>query len=158
MTSRAVGAVLAALLAAAVPVLAGCSGTVSVTPGPDAADPACADVLRAAPDEIAGQARRETTAQSALAWGDPAVVLRCGVRLLGPASNCLGVETGGTAVDWVVVQDEDALRYTTYGRDPATEVAVPASLAESDRSLATLVLSEVAAAAGAVEASATCSQ
>jgi hypothetical protein len=93
---------------------------VDVEPGPFATDPACARVLVAARslDDLAGRQRRSTTSQSTAAWGDPAVVLRCGVEPPGPTTQpCL--DAGG--VDWVV----DGTRFTTYGREPAVEVLLP---------------------------------
>lgn len=110
-------------------VLAGCTAAVSVAPGPGAADPVCAEVLAAVPDDLGGLEPRETTAQAAAAWGEPAVVLRCGVEPLGPTTErCLTVETpDGVAVDWVAVPGDGATTYTTYGREPALELVVPAA-------------------------------
>jgi hypothetical protein len=43
---------------------------------------ACTDVLAALPDRVAGQDRRTVDgSRYAAAWGDPAIVLRCGVPL-----------------------------------------------------------------------------
>ena len=71
-------------------------------PAPGAADPACGDLMRALPDDLAGLSRRTITGLGTLpaagsavvtpsdladlevgavaAWGQPAVVLRCGVQ------------------------------------------------------------------------------
>ncbi len=137
-------------------VLTACSSAVSVAPAPDAADPVCARVMAAAPEEVAGGARRETTAQSALAWGDPAVVLRCGVASPGPSADCLGVETDGAVVDWIRTTGSDATTFTAYGRDPSIEVAVPAELA-ADPAQPLVVLNAVAPAAEVVPATQQCS-
>ncbi|WP_246117443.1 DUF3515 domain-containing protein [Cellulomonas composti] len=116
------------------------SPAVSVTPAPHATDPACAQVVLATPDEIADDlSRRAVTAQAATAWGDPAVVLRCGVEPLGPTTDrCVSVESAdGSTVDWVVVasdpdhEDSSDWTFTTYGRVPAVQVTVPAEIART---------------------------
>ncbi len=108
-------------------LLAGCTSAVTVAPAPGAADPACARVLDAVPEELAGLEQRDTTAQAATAWGRPAVVLRCGVEPPGPTTaRCLTVEPpGGPAVDWIAVPGGSSSTYTTYGREPALELVVP---------------------------------
>lgn len=56
------------------------------------------------------------------AWGDPAIIARCGVESPGPtASGCLSVD----GIDWVGSELSDGGRYVTYGRSPAIEVLVP---------------------------------
>lgn len=121
--------VAAAVCLAAGPALAGCSTAVRVSPGPDAADPACARLVAALPSRVADSGRRETTAQAAAAWGDPPVVLRCGVRPPGPTTDeCQTVEApDGTSVDWVVHEPRgDRVTWVTYGRVPAAELSMPA--------------------------------
>ncbi|MDM7831703.1 DUF3515 domain-containing protein [Cellulomonas edaphi] len=127
-----------ALLAfAGVVLVAGCSATIPTTVAPHATDPVCADVVLSTPDELSGLERRDTNAQATTAWGDPegAIVLRCGVEPLGPTTDrCVTVESpDGTSVDWVVTQgdsedDDGAATFVTYGRVPAVEVRVPASV------------------------------
>jgi hypothetical protein len=118
-------------------LLAGCSSAVSVTAAPHATDPVCASVVLAMPDTLGeGLPQRDTTAQATTAWGDPSrpIVLRCGVEPLGPTTErCQRVETpNGPSIDWVAVQDDDSSwTLTTYGRVPAVEVHVPASVAAS---------------------------
>lgn len=110
-------------LAAAV---AGCSPPpVTVAPAPSASEPVCGDVLLRAPEELVGLARRPTTSQATRAWGDPPIVLRCGVEPPGPSpERCVRIEDG-TAVDWLAIEGEDAWTFVTYGRVPAIEVIVP---------------------------------
>lgn len=124
--------------ALATTLLAGCSSPVTVPPAPGAADPACAEVILALPQELDGMPRLRTGAQATAAWGDRGapVVLRCGVDPPGPTTDpCLTADDGATAVDWVAAEgppDADGATswtFTTYGRSPAVEVHLPASVA-----------------------------
>ncbi len=128
-------------------LLAGCSSAVPVSPATHATDPDCASLILATPDSLGdGLGRRHTTAQATTAWGDPAIVLRCGVEPPGPTTErCETVSTAdGPSVDWLVVQDDGTddgnggtaapgtstdWTFTTYGRVPAVEVHVPAAVA-----------------------------
>lgn len=125
-------------------LLSGCA--VTVPPGPDAANPACADVITKLPDEVIGQKRQETTSQSTAAWGtgEKAVVLRCGVTPPPPTTElCTTTQApNGTAVDWIVHQDDETgiLTYTTYGREPAIDMTVPRAAAPDQPSAAPLAV------------------
>lgn len=117
-------------------VLAACAPTVPVTVAPFATDPVCASVVLALPASLGdGLDRVDTDAQATAAWGDPrsAVVLRCGVEPLGPTTDrCQSVTTPqGPTVDWVVVEDDGTWTFTTYGREPAVELVVPAEVTEA---------------------------
>jgi hypothetical protein len=113
-------------------LLAGC-GVVHVddTDVSGAARHACTALIEDIPHRVSERARRETKGNSfAAAWGDPAIVLRCGVGTpdgYTPASPCQRAD----GVDWFVPedaltdQDEDVVM-TTIGREPAVEVVVPA--------------------------------
>jgi hypothetical protein len=118
---RAVAASVAAT------VLAGCSSTLEV-PSPAPTGPAttvCDELLDAAPDTVAGAARREVDSDgAALAWGSPPVVLRCGVTAavgLGPTSRCDMID----GVGWYSEDLDTAYRFTTIGREVPIEVTVP---------------------------------
>lgn len=130
-------AAIAALLVAG---LAACARPVGVEPAPSASEPVCAELLLALPDQLGGQERRSTTSQASRAWGDPAIVLRCGVDPLPPTvEQCVAVSASdGTEVDWVIVEDEDATTLTTYGKIPAVEVTIPAQYAGDATILAEL--------------------
>ena len=107
--------------ATAVAALTGCTSTVSLEPGPDANDAACAEVSVRLPAQLDGQPRRWTDAQATGAWGDPAaVLLTCGVEPPGPTTLPCKTANG---VDWII-DDTDAPNYrvTTFGRTPAVEV------------------------------------
>ena len=115
---------LAALAGAAAlsAVLAGCATTVHLEPAADANNPACANVSVRLPESVGGLDRVFTDAQATGAWGDPTVVLRCGVE--PPAPSALVCTTIG-GVDWLVLdQEEERQRLVTFGRDPAVEVTI----------------------------------
>lgn len=60
------------------------------------------------------------------AWGDPAIIARCGVTPPGPTTlECIAVDS----VDWIVEPLTDGMVFTTFGRDPAMEVIVPSDYA-----------------------------
>jgi hypothetical protein len=112
----------AVLLLAVAALLAGCGGGDALEPGPDAAVPACSGVEQRLPQEVLGASRGTTDVRGAAVWGDPAVVLRCGVTAPGPTTDrCLTVDD----VDWIFTEDDDAYRFVTFGRTPAVEVTVP---------------------------------
>lgn len=139
------------------PLLAACAGgTATVESAPQAADPRCAEVMLAMPEEVDGMAQRQTDAQGTSVWGDPSrVVVRCGVEPPGPSPEvCVSAE----GVDWLAVEetraedvvvgegeagDADQWRLVSYGREPAVEVLLDAGEVPSS----TVML----AMAGAVE-------
>jgi hypothetical protein len=91
----------------------------------------CAKLLAAVPDSVADQTRRDVSGSPyAAAWGDPAIVLRCGVGKpegFDKFSRCQRAD----GVDWFVPEsvigdlEADAVM-TTVGRSPAIEVDLPA--------------------------------
>jgi hypothetical protein len=93
---------------------------------------ACAALVKALPDRVSDQPRRQADTGDgyAAAWGDPAIELRCGVPRpagLTPASACQ--TTNG--VDWYVPESQVTGRptdvtMTTVGRAQYVEVRVPA--------------------------------
>jgi hypothetical protein len=114
----------AALGAAAVLLTGACSSAVEVQPAPHADDPACRSVPW--PAEVSGRSRIETTTTSFsdAAWGDPAIIARCGFEEVPPTTEtCVSVD----GVDWVVRQLSNGSAATTFGTDPAIEVLVPQS-------------------------------
>ena len=107
----------------------GCSGAVEVAT-PDTVDATsaeiCADLEAALPEKVSAQDSRETDPESALtaAWGDPAIVIRCGVpppAALQPTSQLTSVN----GVDWFAEDLTGGYLFTTYGRLPYVEVTVP---------------------------------
>ena len=105
-------------------LLAGCGGAVEVGV-PDAADsPPCVAAAKHWPSTLNDLEVRETDPADpgVRAWGDPAIVARCGMPALGPTQDqCVVVDEIG----WVAEELGDGTRLTTYGHDPAIEVIVP---------------------------------
>lgn len=108
--------------------LTSCTGPVPVElPDPDAAaSDLCSDLATELPERLAGQESRATDPDSPLtaAWGDPAIVLRCGVpdpEALEPTSQVFTVD----GVDWFPEELTAGYLFTTYGRSVNVEVTVP---------------------------------
>jgi hypothetical protein len=103
-------------------LLAGCTGAPEVALAPSSGAPACASP--AWPATVSSLERVPTTPESpsVAAWGDPAIIARCGLPALTPTTlECVTVND----VDWVVRELSDGSAATTYGTDPAIEVLVP---------------------------------
>jgi hypothetical protein len=100
--------------------------TPQVTP---AADLACPVLMGQLPLELAGESSRlvDSASPYAYAWGDPAVVLICGVDL--PAGYVVGAATLLiSGVEWFVdTSDPDVVVWTTVDRNVPVQVRVPAS-------------------------------
>lgn len=93
---------------------------------------ACEALVEALPQHVSDQAERETKGNPlGAAWGDPAIVLRCGVGKPADYDPALGCQTVN-GLDWYVpskaMDDQEAdVVMTTIGREPAVEVTLPAS-------------------------------
>ncbi len=76
------------------------------------------------PATVARQKTRtvSTHSRTVHAWGDPAIIARCGVTPPPPTTDECFTENG---VDWVAQELTDGVRFTTYGRTPAIEVLMP---------------------------------
>jgi hypothetical protein len=126
-----------------------------VQSAPDGASPQCAEVLALLPTTLAGAARRDTTGgPGTAAWGDPAILLRCGEDpVVATTQPCVGVPGSDGDVDWVVLATSDSGSIVrTFARDPAVEVEVPAQYGPAP----VAVLPELGPAVEVVEASAVC--
>ena len=78
------------------------------------------------PKTVGGQSVRPTSSSSdaVRAWGDPAIIARCGLAPIGPTTDqCVSV----SGIDWVAHPLTDGMRFTTYGRSPAIEILVPSA-------------------------------
>jgi hypothetical protein len=120
---------LAVGLAVAAGLLAGCSGaSSSVAPAPQATSAACTGLLTRLPAGVADQIRVTDPAPGAAAWGDPRILLRCGLPPSPPTTTpCIEVN----GVDWLFDETGDGFRLTTYGRRPAVQLDVPAGYGRS---------------------------
>lgn len=118
-------------------------------PAEDANNPACAEVIVRL-STVADLEKRETNAQATAAWGTPAaVLLTCGVTPPGPTTlPCVSVN----GIDWIE-DDADAplYRYTTYGRNPAVQVAI-----DSEAVSGTTALVDLASPVSKIPASGAC--
>ena len=104
--------------------LAGCTSAVKVQPFEGAERPECHAVAEQWPLRVGSAEPRETAVDSVTvaAWGDPAIIARCGAQPPAPTTaQCLDI----AGVDWVVGELADGTSFTPYGRDPAIEVLVP---------------------------------
>lgn len=120
--SRILGIAAAALL-----LLAGCAGdevTVTGWQQPAEAVEPCVAILDDAPELVADQEPRPASADHALAWGDPAIILRCGVAEpadLEPTSPCHQIGEIG----WFAEEGSRGTVFTTIGREFSVSVEVP---------------------------------
>lgn len=113
---------LSAAIASA--VLTGCSAVVDLDAAPHADDPACATVTARLPHTVENLPRRDTSAPSTGAWGDPAaVLLRCGVTV--PTASDLPCLESDAGYPWLVDDSKSpTVVFTSYGRSPAIAVVV----------------------------------
>jgi hypothetical protein len=108
------------------------------------ADPACAAMADRLPSRLLNQERVATSQSSpaVAAWGDPAIIWRCGVTPPGPTTqDCIAVN----GIDWVVEPLDDGTGFVSYGRDPAVQVLVPETYAPE-----TFALTALSSAVGTV--------
>jgi Protein of unknown function (DUF3515) len=129
-------------------LVGGCGfGAVDVEPFETApgSEQACAALLDALPEVVSDAVRRdvEPASDHAAAWGDPPVVLRCGIALPGeyrPDTQLLDVD----GVGWFPVDGQGGTFFTATDREPYVEVAVP-----DDYAPEAVVLADLAAAINA---------
>ena len=129
---------LAAALCAAL-LTAGCGSELSVDEYPTVTGTSvnCKGLFADRPLKVAGQKNRMVKGENASAWGDPAIILRCGVEQpkdLGPASRCDMVD----GVGWFSEETSDGYLFTTIGRDFYVSVEVPHDYAPEADALADL--------------------
>ena len=115
----------------AVAVLAGCGGPGRPTPtsAPQATSAGCQQALAVLPATVLGRARTPLDVAGAASWGEPGIVLRCGLAEQPPTGKpCLTVD----GVDWVVDDTGDPIVFTAYGRAPTVDLRVPVSYHRED--------------------------
>ena len=115
-------------------LLSGCGSDAVAVPHfvvPAADRSACAGLVRSLPRHVSDQSRRPVTGSVyAAAWGDPAIVLRCGVGSPRGFDRFSACQTAN-GIDWFVPPSDypahaDVLM-TTVHRRPAVEVHLPAT-------------------------------
>ncbi|HET7735395.1 MAG TPA: DUF3515 domain-containing protein [Nocardioidaceae bacterium] len=124
----------ALMVAGAVACLAACSSPVPIDSPPLAGDEerACQKLVDALPERVGDQDRRDVEGGLGAAYGDPPIVVRCGVELPDELlTSCFAVN----GIDWYVDEADDAVVALTAGREPSVEVRVPASYGASNAAL-----------------------
>lgn len=114
----------ASLIASAL-IVAGCAAPVAV-PVSEPVDPACEQLVARLPERVSNQERRsvEPDNGTTAAWGDPPVVLRCGVEPpaeLRPDSPLTQIN----GVTWFAEERSQGYVFTTVDLEPRVEVTVP---------------------------------
>ncbi|MFJ1812146.1 MULTISPECIES: DUF3515 domain-containing protein [unclassified Streptomyces] len=126
---RPVGLPTLALLLAAVGCSSADGDTSAAVPSPAASvTKLCRNLDEALPSTVDDLGRRDPSPASALTsgWGNPAIILRCGVerpeKMSDPEAD--GVEVDG--VGWLLEKrDDDSFRFTTTLRRAYVEVTIP---------------------------------
>ncbi|RKN06631.1 DUF3515 domain-containing protein [Streptomyces radicis] len=124
-----------ALLALAACASAGADAPDVAVPAPtgDAAE-ACRELSADLPERVDGAERGELPESTpfAMVWGDPAIVLRCGVESPGPltpgsdAYDPVSAEiVGVNEVSWLLERQDGGVRFTTTERTVFVEMTVP---------------------------------
>ncbi len=96
------------------------------TDQPGAASASCKDLMSALPDTLAGAQRRTLVVpvEGVAAWGDPAVILRCGVPT--PAElTCSAALQGVDTVDWLQLQGSGETTYLAADRPVRVAITLP---------------------------------
>jgi hypothetical protein len=124
----------ALVVAGAVACLAACSSPVQVDSPPLSGDEerACRQLFDALPEQVGDQDRRDVDGGPGAAYGDPPIVIRCGVDLPDELlTSCFSVN----GIDWYVDESDEAVVALTAGREPSVEVTVPSSYGASNAAL-----------------------
>ena len=124
----------ALVVVGAVACLAACSSPVQVE-SPDLTDDqarACQEVFEALPEQVGDQDRRDVEGGPGAAYGDPPIVVRCGVALPDELlTSCFSVN----GIDWYVDESDEGVVALTAGREPSVEVTVPVAYGASNAAL-----------------------
>ena len=113
---------------AAVLFASGCSSNLPVNEFDENPETAktCQALYDDAPQTVAGQARRSIGDDRVLAWGDDAIIMRCGVTEpegLTRSSRCDFV----AGVGWFTTEGSRSFTFSTIGRQVFVSVEVPHS-------------------------------
>ncbi|MFJ3338511.1 DUF3515 family protein [Streptomyces sp. NPDC086766] len=106
-----------------------------LTAAKGAGDAHCRDVTRKAPSVLAGKERRSVGLEGVVVWGAQDVILRCGVNSpLATEDPCFEAD----GVDWVIDLRQSTPErkvIVTFGRTPATQVAVLTRAVRTDEAI-----------------------
>jgi hypothetical protein len=112
----------------ALATLTACSSAVFVQ-APTKSEP-CKAVLAGAPISLLDELQRETTPgdAAAIAWGDPPIVMACGVDPR-PTANAQVIAIEG--VEWIAESVDEGVDegtvFTTFNRTPVVQLRVPST-------------------------------
>jgi len=117
---------LITVLAAPLLFVSGCSYGISVDAYPTTPNTSkdCDALYADLPNTVAGEKRRDVKDTIAASWGDPEIILRCGVEkpaALTRSSRCDTVDDVG----WFSEDTADGFLFTTIGRKYFISVEVP---------------------------------
>ena len=103
-----------------------CSSSLDVDPAQGSENKFCADLGAILPVSLGGALLRDTNPDSpgTQAWGDPAIVLRCGVaapEAFSTASQLLAVNN----VSWYPEELQAGVRFTSMETSEFVEVSIP---------------------------------
>ncbi len=118
------------LLTLAALSMGGCGRSIAVDPPPADATGRCSAILAALPERIEQLPRRaiEPSSAAVVAWGDPPIVIRCGVVTpVGLTSTSELTVVDGVA--WFVETQGERTIFTTIDQLPLVEVSVPRAYA-----------------------------
>jgi hypothetical protein len=151
---------LALLAPALLVAVAGCStaddGATVAVPSPDAKTAkVCRELHRVLPHKLDGRGRNDPRPRSAYTagWGNPAIILRCGVvrppKMVDPkvaeGGDPDAVAGGVNGVDWLMEKQSDGTwRFTTANRTAYVQVSLVKGMSAEDEG--TSVLTELAGA------------
>lgn len=104
---------------------------VPAVPAPGADGRFCRDLMPDLPDRLTGRARRDVTGTppGVAAWGDPAVILRCGIpdpqELTCSSPLTQFSSPTGASVAWLRLSDSSAVTYLAVDRPVRIAVTLP---------------------------------
>jgi hypothetical protein len=124
-----------------------CSSSLDVDPALGSENKFCADLGAILPVSLGGALLRDTNPDSpgTKAWGDPAIVLRCGVpapEAFSTASQLLTVNN----VNWYPEELQAGVRFTSMETSEFVEVSIP-----SDYDATAEIITELSSAISSLE-------
>lgn len=113
-------------IAPLIAMISGCSNQLTVEPGAYGSSDFCNELSTSLPVTISDQLIRSTSSDSSgvAAWGDPAIILRCGVdkpASIQPTSQLITVN----GIDWYPEELTQGQRFTSMNTQQFVEVNIP---------------------------------